>query len=203
MKFENLLEREYNFSLKIKGWHIVLILLSLIYVPYTAWEIFWYLRVGNIAIKWHTWFAVTFLSVVLLLIPEKPFIQFKKFYLLFVMYVVLSLAIGEVHPFTKVPMYSSFQEKITIFSLQDTSGNLLPFNKYSNLSTGPLMHKYFNAVEIYKNTNSQQEAEKKAIQYLDAELKLSDSKNHNLNLYRNEIFIAGDSIKINTIKANQ
>jgi len=116
------------------------------------------------------------------------------------LYVGLSLAIGEVHPFTKVPMYSSFQSEITIFSLQDTSGNLIPFNNYSKLSSGAVMHKYFNAVKTFSTNNTQQEAEKLAIQYIEAELNLHTPSANNIYLCKNEIYIAKDSIRINTIK---
>lgn len=200
MSIQNLLEKKYKFTFQLKGWKVALITLSFVYIPYIAWELFWYSKVGDVAIKWHTWFAAIFFLIVLLLIPEKPFTYLKRFYFLFILYVGLSLAIGEVHPFTKVPMYSSFQSKITIFSLQNTSGNLMPFEKYSKLSSGPVMHKYFNAVETFSTNNTQQEAKKLAVKYIEAELNLHTPSINNIYLCKNEIYIAKDSIRINSVK---
>lgn len=57
-------------------------------------------------------------------------------------YVLLSLLIGEQHPFTRVPMYSTFPNYAYSFYLSDTANNLLPLARYYHLADDELSHHY-------------------------------------------------------------
>ncbi len=65
-------------------------------------------------------------------------------------YVILSLIIGECHPFSLVDMYNRFPEKACTFYLTDTKGKLLPIENYYHYKTGDLTHNY-NAICKSKN----------------------------------------------------
>lgn len=62
-----------------------------------------------------------------------------------VVYVVLSLLIGEQHPFTLVPMYSNLPNYAYSFYLSDDKGQILPFAKYFKCADDYPAHTY-NAI---------------------------------------------------------
>jgi hypothetical protein len=59
-------------------------------------------------------------------------------------YVLLSLFIGECHPFSRVSMYDSFPDKSYTFYLSDNNGQQIPLKKHYRFSTGDLTH-FYNA----------------------------------------------------------
>lgn len=61
-------------------------------------------------------------------------------------YVVLSLLVGEVHPFTRVSMYDSFPNWAYVFYLKDGQGNILFFRKEKRLpvDAGGLAHTFYS-----------------------------------------------------------
>jgi hypothetical protein len=63
-------------------------------------------------------------------------------YIICAIYVLLSLLIGEVHPFTKVPMYSNFPNWAYSFYLCDSSNTLLPIRNYFTCADDELSHQY-------------------------------------------------------------
>ncbi len=65
-------------------------------------------------------------------------------------YVVLSLLIGEVHPFSLVPMYNNFPNYAYAFYVSDEEGKLLPVNTYFNYGAGDLSHNYVAVCESQK-----------------------------------------------------
>ncbi len=75
-----------------------------------------------------------------------------------VCYVVLSLLIGECHPFSKESMYDSFPDRSYTFYLSDTRGQLLPLKKYYHFTTNELTHVY-NAICESRDLNGDREAE--------------------------------------------
>lgn len=67
------------------------------------------------------------------------------------LYLLLSLFIGEQHPFTRVPMYSSFPNYAYSFYLSDSANNLLPLATYYHLADDELSHHYSSICEGKKN----------------------------------------------------
>ena len=65
-------------------------------------------------------------------------------------YIVLSLLIGEVHPFTVVPMYSSFPNWAYSFYLSDSTSRLLPIANYFKYADDELGHNYAAICEQQK-----------------------------------------------------
>ncbi|MBL7793992.1 MAG: hypothetical protein JNK77_16815 [Saprospiraceae bacterium] len=57
-----------------------------------------------------------------------------KKYFLFGAYLILSLVIGEFHPFSRLPMYNSFPNYAYIFYLSDENERLIPYLKYFDYS---------------------------------------------------------------------
>jgi hypothetical protein len=76
------------------------------------------------------------------------FFWVKKHYLRFAVggiYLGLCLWIGEVHPFTLVPMYNSFPNYGYAFYITDEHNKVLPIKKYFSYQSGNLGH-YYNAM---------------------------------------------------------
>ena len=70
-----------------------------------------------------------------------------KYSLFCVSYVILSLIIGESHPFSREPMYNSFPNLSVAFYLSDSSGHLLPVKKYFRYNTDAITHNYHSIEE--------------------------------------------------------
>lgn len=62
-------------------------------------------------------------------------------------YIMLSLLLGELHPFTLVPMYNSIPNYAYSFYLSDSSNHLLPLGDYYYLANDELSHKYTTICE--------------------------------------------------------
>lgn len=59
---------------------------------------------------------------------------------LFLLYIVLSLLLGEEHPFSRYPMYNSFPNTASVYFLKDKKGHTLALQKYFNLKAEELGH---------------------------------------------------------------
>jgi hypothetical protein len=116
-------------------------------IPYTAWEIFWYLKVGQDAIKPHTWAVGTITIIWILLAPVSVIDFIRKNILLGAVYVVLCILIGEVHPFTKVAMYDKFINYAYSFKLTDNKEQVIPLTGYFRITSGSISHKYFTVMQ--------------------------------------------------------
>jgi hypothetical protein len=62
-------------------------------------------------------------------------------------YVILSLIIGENHPFSREPMYNSFPNLAIAFYLTDSTGHILPVKKYFGYNTDAITHNYHSIEE--------------------------------------------------------
>jgi hypothetical protein len=141
----------------------IAVTITLVLVAYAAWETYWYLRVGSAAIKWHTYAAALgyVLFIVALPVPAMHFL--RKHLWLGVLYIVLSLAIGEQHPFTLVPMYTSFINEARVLSLTTANGQPIVLKGKFNVHSGGLMHRYFakrNAIEASSPNLTEKEQNK-------------------------------------------
>lgn len=135
---------------------VSVLLLSL----YISWEVYWYIKVGPWAIKWHTYLVTAFLAVALFIFVT--YILHQKFDLLRlaklitsfmrkwgvvagigISYIILCLLIKEQHPFTLVPMYNHFEDYAYSIRLTDSKGSLIPLQTYYRLNGGDLTHKYY------------------------------------------------------------
>jgi hypothetical protein len=65
-------------------------------------------------------------------------------------YILLSLAIGECHPFSLVSMYDSFPKTACTFYLSDDKGTMMPMQQYFADKTADLTHKYYAICESKK-----------------------------------------------------
>ena len=63
-------------------------------------------------------------------------------YFICVAYVLLSLIFGEVHPFTKVPMYSTFPNWAYSFYISDSTNTIIPTRRYFSCADDELSHQY-------------------------------------------------------------
>lgn len=76
---------------------------------------------------------------------------FKKYSLITIAitYIFTSLIIGEFHPFSKYPMYSSFPNWSYSFFISDSNNKFIPFNKF-NMSGGEMGHWFYSICESKK-----------------------------------------------------
>jgi hypothetical protein len=196
------LTRKFQFQFYLKGYQLLLIALGLIYVPYIAWESFWYFKVGSAAIKWHTWLALAVLIIVLFFLPFRPLNFIREKMTVFVVYFSLCWFIGEVHPFTVVPMYTSFQKELIIYSLANENNDLLPFQSYTKLASGQIIHQVSAFSSRLNNTSNQTEVNNFLQQEVLNQIhqnKFENIPKGKLHLVENRIFIQNDSIKMNAL----
>jgi hypothetical protein len=64
-------------------------------------------------------------------------------------YLTLSLMIGECHPFSRYRMYESLSKEAHLIILRDKEGHLLPLRPYFRLGAADLSHMYDAAVREY------------------------------------------------------
>lgn len=139
-----LLDKKISFQLSLSLWQWLLLAEAALLVAYACWEIYWYTKVGTAAIKWHTYFATgAFIFSLLFLLPFRQVAIIKQHSWLFGCYAGLSLLIGEVHPFSTVPMYTSFPNYAYSFKLTTTKGQLTPITKYYHSSSDELSHQFY------------------------------------------------------------
>lgn len=62
------------------------------------------------------------------------------------LYLILSLLIGEFHPFSNFPMYNNFPNWSYVFYLQDENGNLFP-SRLLKIDGGQLGHLYASTAQ--------------------------------------------------------
>ncbi len=68
--------------------------------------------------------------------------SYSRYFLLGAGYVMLSLYIGEIHPFTLFPMYYTIPKYAYSFYFSDPAGKIYPANQYFNCGADALSHMY-------------------------------------------------------------
>ncbi len=117
-------------------------------------------------------------------------------------YVVLSLLIGEQHPFTLVPMYNNLPNYAYSFYLSDDKGQILPFAKYFKCADDYPAHTY-NAICENKKIRSGNRLETKQQLSEIGKQMIADLKEHQfallpksrIQLHRICYFLERDSLK--------
>jgi hypothetical protein len=120
-----------------------------------------------------------------------------------VCYVVLSLLIGESHPFSRELMYDSFPDRSYTFYLSDTHGQLLPLKKFYHFTTNELTHVY-NAICESRDLNGEKEAEQhqsigKTMMEELSRRRFADVHTDSIQLHQINYFLQKDSIQTNDI----
>lgn len=196
---KNFLLKPIEFKFQLKVYQIYFLALGFLYLPYVGWEVFWYVKVGSAAIKWHTWLAIGVLLFSIFLLPYNWISVFRSKFFVFIFYVGLCISIGEIHPFTKVPMYTSFQKEITIYSMTDDKGNFIPFYNYTSLSASQIMHKKSALFERYNgkvpDSSLQHLIQANILEEIQSN-RFSHLPQKKLVLVANRLFLKGDSIKL-------
>src|SRR4051812_49033319 len=105
---ENFLGRKRQFQYTLSYWQLGAIVGMCLLVPYALWEAYWFMQVGAAAIKLHTYVVIAAVLFWLVLMPGIFSGFVRKNMLLALAYIAACLLIGEVHPFTRVPMYNKF-----------------------------------------------------------------------------------------------
>jgi hypothetical protein len=116
-------------------------------------------------------------------------------------YLILCLMVGEVHPFTVVPMYNNFPNWAYAFFVTDIEGKLLPGVKYFKTSSADLSHRYWAICERDRITCGNQTETKEELRKV-GEVMLKDLMNNNLRefpsdtiqLHRVSYYFQNDSI---------
>jgi hypothetical protein len=199
--FDFLKQRKY-IRVSLTVYQIGTILWLLLLVPYVAWEVFWYVRVGEDAIKWHTWVVGTITIIWILLAPVSVVDFIRKNILLGAFYIVLCILIGEVHPFTKVSMYNKFVNYAYAFKLTDSNDSIIPIKQNFDWGAGALSHKYSNFMAAHhfeygnnvESDSSLQLAGKQLLTELKRSKKLKVTIPDSLKLYLVSYSLAGDSV---------
>ncbi|MBS1624592.1 MAG: hypothetical protein JST83_11265 [Bacteroidetes bacterium] len=117
-------------------------------------------------------------------------------------YVILSLCIGECHPFSRVSMYDSFPQDAYTFYISDGQNAVLPLTRYSRMTTDGVTH-FFNAWREYRKVSADtlmknERLYAEAGQAIAREIRKHQYANHPLGDFRvHEIFFfaQGDTIK--------
>jgi hypothetical protein len=81
-------------------------------------------------------------SLIFLPLMKIPIIKSYSSFYLGLIYIALSLCVGEQHPFSLVGMYSQFSDEVYSFYLTDNSGALLPLNQYFDCKNDFPSHLY-------------------------------------------------------------
>lgn len=68
-------------------------------------------------------------------------------------YVILSLCIGECHPFSREPMYDRFPAQAYTFYISDSQNAVLPLARYTHMTTDAITH-FFNAWCEHRNIST-------------------------------------------------
>ncbi len=130
----------------------------------------------------------------------------KKFSLITIaiIYIFTSLIIGEFHPFSKFPMYSSFPNWSYSFFLTDSNNKFIPFNKF-NMSGGEMGHWFYSICENKKiqygnGMESRQELNLVGNEMIELMFKKNKyvstiAERKNIKLYRLFCFYSNDTIQ--------
>ncbi len=118
-------------------------------IPYIGWELFWYKKVGMAAIKPHTYAVGSVVFVWLFTIPLKFRGFIKKNLMIGIIYLILCLLIGEIHPFTLMPMYNKFVNYAYSFKVTDKEGKVIPVSSYYSTTCGSLAHKFYAIAQTF------------------------------------------------------
>jgi len=169
-------------KIEVPLWKLISVGIFLLLIPYFIWEVFWYLRVGSNAIKWHTYLVFFLIVGFVSMLPFNWAKFFRQTFLLGLSYFFFSMIIGEKHPFTQVPMYNSFPNQIPIIAMCNLQNEPIPFNKNFSISAGGVIHKYWQITrsvirgnELYDENKVDEMAGNSIFQ------ELIDGRNKNVN----------------------
>lgn len=137
------LYKKRQISISLSVWQMASLAAGILLMLYIIWESFWYKQVGMVAIKPHT-YVVGFVVFVWLFTIPVSFIGFiRKNLMLGLVYLILCMLIGEVHPFTQMPMYNKFVNYAYSFKVTDKEGKVIPVNRHYRANCGSLAHKFY------------------------------------------------------------
>lgn len=68
---------------------------------------------------------------------------------LLIAYMVLAWFIGEVHPFSRFPMYDQFPASAKAFQLKDSKGEVVSMKKVLGIGAADFSHNYYAALDAY------------------------------------------------------
>jgi hypothetical protein len=71
------------------------------------------------------------------------------------LYVVLSLIIGEYHPFSRETMYDSFPNLAIVCYLRNSQGEIVPVKKKFHYTADNITHNYWNILEKIADKNKE------------------------------------------------
>lgn len=68
---------------------------------------------------------------------------------LLIAYMALAWFIGEVHPFSRFPMYDQFPASAKAFQLKDSKGEVVSMKKVLGIGAADFSHNYYAALDAY------------------------------------------------------
>lgn len=92
-----------------------------------------------------------------------------KFVAVAVLYMFCSVFIGEIHPFSRFPMYNSFPNWSYAFYLTDENNKLIPANEL-NTNGGKMGHTFYSICETKKINYGDGKESKKELQNIGKEM---------------------------------
>ena len=127
--------------------------------------------------------------------------SFFKHSLFGICYIIISLLVGEIHPFSRETMYDSFPNLAVTFYLNDSAANLLPVKKYFAYNTDAITHNYHNIEEImgYQQVETKQRLQevgrKMWLQIMPRAYPTTDT--HGITIHRVSYFMVNNSLQQN------
>ena len=114
---------------------------------------------------------------------------------------LISITVGEIHPFSRETMYNSFPNLAVTFYLNDSTAKLLPVKKYFACNTDAITHNYHNIEEIM---GYQQAKTKQGLQEVGRKMWLQIMPHaypatviHGITIHRVSYFMANNSLQQN------
>lgn len=83
------------------------------------------------------------------LLRMAPWLSRGYTYFIFCSYIVLSLLLPEVQPFSRYPMYSQFPDNAETFLIRDGHGHMIPTHRYFAPGAADLSHLYYHLMADY------------------------------------------------------
>lgn len=69
--------------------------------------------------------------------------------ILMIAYIALAWFVGEVHPFSRFPMYDQFPASAKAFQLKDSKGEVVSMKKVLGIGAADFSHNYYAALDAY------------------------------------------------------
>lgn len=90
------------------------------------------------------------------LLARAPWLSDGYTYFIFCFYIILSLLLPEVQPFSRYPMYSQFPDHAQTFLIRDEHGKMVPLHRYFTPGAADLSHLYYHLMAQYPVSSSDQ-----------------------------------------------